>query len=501
MHFSPTRIRLPLLRLRCFTSLAPASPPVTSLTALQSQHSEFLSIYGPDPIYAWMSSYYRRPHPEYLPSVFLESALTPGSLQGPQALPFAAFLASVLRRSCSSEADFDGVLAACAGALCAAHGEGGPRAELLVGGEERLDTVLRALSLADMPAADAVLQRTSGAWASALAAGWARTDAGAGADASAPPPGAPPGWEQASREDILALAASLGPRTPPRPRAHLLHWPLPLLNLDAFTRDLRQQPFPLYAASRHLFARTRALHTLASSTSASSASSAATLALLVPPLAQEVTCAMVDGLWGHFYATGDSAAIERVLDVATGYADFLEEFGQQPFTAPSGAYPLPPALADSPYAAARFEASRHALLTLLWHCERHTAVGDALGAAFSALNDRAVLAEVGQRVGGEEEEGITAFGRARLDLLHHLHPTLQALAARAWQGGIGSGQWPAAYSRLHGEVGERGGQLLLQQQQHLGRPALPLSAFGCLLSQGAAWWSCPLWTSPCPTMP
>ena len=449
---------------RCFQrrALSTALAPPLALgdaAGLRAQHAAFLRIYGgvPDPIHAWMSSFYRRPHPEFLPAVFLQAALTPGALQGATALPFAAFLAALLPRLCASEGDADGVVAACAAALGCAHGEGVSEA-LLLGGEERLDTVLRALALAGVPGCDAVLARVSAEWGQGLAQAWGAEDA-RGGSGGAPWGGAPPGWEGASREDLAALAASLGPRAPPRLREPVLRWPIPVQNLAAFELALREQPSPLYGATRHLFARTRAMHALAARAPRGSPQ-AATFALLAPPLAAEVTQALTDALWGHFYATGDAAAVQRVLDIATGYGEFVEEFGAAPFSAPDGACALPAALEDSPDAAMRFAASRHALWTLLWHCERHTAVGDALSAGYAQLNDRAVLEDFagcasaeGGEGGGGGGGGITAFGRAQLDLLHYLRPSLAALAAQAWRRGIGSGVWPEAYAALHGEEG------------------------------------------------
>jgi hypothetical protein len=179
---------------------------------------------------------------------------------------------------------------------------------------------------------------------------------------------------------------------------------------------------------------------------------------------------MVDAYWGVFYATGEGGAVERVMDVATGYWEFVEEFGLGPALQYTTT-PLPPDLQDTPYVAMRFQASRHALWSLLWHAQRHTAVGDHYTSSLKQLNDRAVLSSLGEGEGEEGEgQGITRFGRDRLDLLLHIKPTMQALSALAWEQGVGSGKWPTTYALLHKdpldrlEVGEDG------------RLALPLSA-------------------------
>lgn len=385
-------------------------------------------------MYSWMSTFYRRPHPEYIPAAFLECLRSQGGgggLRGKGSLSSAVFLASLLSRGCRSEAEVDGVVSACVGALAEAYPGGGRGV-----GEEELDTLLRALGLANSPPCDAVLGRLVGAWRVDMERGWSATGAGCG----------PPGWENASKEDVVALVSSLEPRAPPRTRTPFLQWPIPTVNLSMFERTLKLEPFPVYGATRYLFSRTWAMHTLGRAVQSGQATpqQAATFPVLSPTLASEVTCLMVDAYWGVFYATGEGGPVERVMDVATGYWEFVDEFGMEPVLQyPSS--PLPPELTDTPYVAMRFQASRHALWSLLWHAQRHTAVGDHYTSSLKQLNDRAALSEEE----GGEGEGLTKFGRDRLDLLLYIKPTMQALTALAWEKGVGSGQWPTTYALLH----------------------------------------------------
>jgi len=190
---------------------------------------------------------------------------------------------------------------------------------------------------------------------------------------------------------------------------------------------------------------------------------AATFSLLSPALAAEITVGMVDGFWAHFYATGLSAGVDRVMDVAAGYWEFVEEFGNAPYLdygEDLGSI-IPPELADAPHVAARFNASRHALWSLLWHTQRHTAVGDIYAASLKSLNDRAVLSDLGGRGGAAEEAweeggiGITAFGKDRLSMMLHIKGTMEALASEAWEKGVGSGTWPETFHLLHKGLEER----------------------------------------------
>ena len=270
---------------------------------------------------------------------------------------------------------------------------------------------------------------------------------------------------------MRALAASLLPPPGAHNRTSFLRWPIPTLNLSAFEAHLRSEPFALYGATRHLFARTHAMHALAQRGTRNSEPNAATTArhtfvVLSPRLAQDVTVSMVEAMWAHFYATGDARAVSRVVDVGVAYGEFLDEFGDAPVTAFNGLdddmSPPPEAIADDPYARMRFNASRFALWSLLWHASRHTAVGDAFASSYASLNDKAALLDP-----MDTGEVLTAFGRSRLELMRVLLPSMTECAASAWSGGIGSGTWPPAYALLHEGGGGGEGALLGAPQRHL----------------------------------
>jgi hypothetical protein len=451
-----------------------------SSTALASQVDTFTSAYGVlggttgsgDPWADWMHSYYRRPHPELLPAALLHALRDHGGgpLLGREALPTSAFLAAaVFRRCCVTEDDVAGVLGACAGAAAVAAADA-PAAAAVA--DAALDTVLRAMWLAQLPACDALLARLAEDRGDALRAALPGSDAdGAGGGA-------------ARREELLAAAASLFPPAPLRRRAPLLVWPLPAADLTAFEAHAREEPFPLYGASALWGSRLRALR---SAGRGGGAPARAAAALLAPSLALSISTNMVEAYWAHFCATGDPAAVGRVCDAAAGYGEFLDEFGLAPVLAwrgdserggGGGGADVPEALRDDPLAALRFSASRFALASLLAHAGRHTAVGDAFAAALAALNDEAVARDA--RTAAGADGGLTAFGERRLNVMLAVRPIVAEFAVEAWATGVGSGNWPPSYAALHGGGGGGGGgsDAADARQPHAAAPALESSDLG-----------------------
>jgi hypothetical protein len=168
-----------------------------------------------------------------------------------------------------------------------------------------------------------------------------------------------------------------------------------------------------------------------------------------PRLAQDVTLALVDALWAHFYATGSAAAVLRVLDVATLFLEFLDDGGER-LLVPAASGELPPVPADvaeDPLALMRFVPSRHALASLLRHTATHVSVGDIALAQLEELEARVTLVDPA----GDGEALLTAFGAKRLRLLRRMRSTLAQLARHAVAEGVGSGRWPEGMRVLFGE--------------------------------------------------
>jgi hypothetical protein len=329
-----------------------------------------------------------------------------------------------------------------------------------------VDTLLRALWLAggeggggggarggggEAALFDGALARALPRYAGMLAGARSWAAAGGSADAQAAGGGA---------AFDAALVASLAPPSRGRQVPPLTSWPLPTVSFAAFEASLGAWAnghgggdgagdIPLLArGSRYLLAALRSV--------ARRGVDGHNATVGVPELASLATQSLVDALWATFFATGDPAAVERVLDAGTGYAEFLEEHGDAWVTkfrsgsvggegggdaAPRDFTGVPPSLEDDPLASMRFSASRYALWSLLVNASTHTAVGDAVARHHDAV---AELAAEGGR------EGMTAFGLRRLELLDALAPSLGALAEHAAAHGIGSGAWPESYQRGRG---------------------------------------------------
>jgi len=165
----------------------------------------------------------------------------------------------------------------------------------------------------------------------------------------------------------------------------------------------------------------------------------ADLAVVSPHVATAVTKALVDGYWSVYYATGDPHVITRVVDVATLYAPFMDEYGGAPAMG-DALPPLPSELEEDAFSAMRFDCGRYAIWTLLTNAATHASVGDVYLRHATELGERlAQMDPVALR------EDVTAFARSRVDVMAALVPAVQELREGASAGGIGSGQWPASY--------------------------------------------------------
>ena len=431
---------------------------------------------------AWAESFYRRPHPELLPGALLELVrASPGAAVGAASLPAAVFLSEVARGALhgpTEGAALMDALTACVREAREAPGAGvtGAADEAL----EKADTVLRALWLANTPACDSVLEAAASQWSDAMGGG----GGGGGGGAATTATGAPSSSSSSSSfpspsssssaaalegrgetEVEAALGRSLFPPAGQRHRAHITQWPLPVMNLTLFERHLSACDFPLYGCTRFWFMHTRAVRSFATS---ADARVRGRVGLLSPRLAQDLTVAIVDALWASFYATGAAVAVLRVLDVATLYLEFLDEPGLgERFVMPAadaaegadgrptadGAdedatlLPPPPShLLEDPLTLMRFEASRHALHSLLRHAAAHVAVGEAVLAQHDSLEERVNFVDPA----GNGDGALTGFGAKRLQLLRRLRPTLEQLARHAKSEGVGSGKWPQCMAILHG---------------------------------------------------
>jgi hypothetical protein len=323
---------------------------------------------------------------------------------------------------------------------------------------------------------------------------------------------------------LVASAQSILP--PPEKRARrrpVLDWPLPSQQLTEFERVLREQEFPLFGATRFLFAQTHAAHALAqkaeaertqraaarvrpgdsgsgrsgssSRSSSGSTGAAAAFAAMSPDVASVVSRCMVDAYWAVFYSTGDGRAISRVVDAAVPYVEFAEEYGDRwvahfgketladPNTGregPNRFNGVPEEFEDDPLNRMKFEVSRYALWSLLTNARTHTVVSEVFMKEFGLLSDRYAMSDPQAR-----EDEWTPFFRDRLDLMSLVQPSVAAMGAEAGRlGGIGSGEWPATY-RHPGEpiasvgmasAAEASGRLLAAGSSHHNAEAIESAA-------------------------
>ncbi len=392
-----------------------------STSSLIEAHTRFLNIYGggaDTPTEAWMASYYRRPSPEYLPAALLEAMYHPEPWIGVRALPMATFIGGVIRIMVPTKASGEALLATiftAAAITTIGSGASGPlkaRAAFTLlhavpHGGEILDTLLRAFWLANVSHLDELLAGAAKDAAQSVAVAMSKGTFSSNADMST--------TTSPSASDLTALAFSLFPPPGERNRASsILAWPFPAADIAAFTAHVKRAKYAIWGSSRYIFSITHALHvktSLSSSSSSSSPSSSplpSLVNILAPGAAREINNNMITALWSYFYATGESRqVVSRVLDAAADYADYLDEFGSSPVTRvleerntttrtktnntewQTDTNCDPPELEDSPHDAMRFGASRFALVSLLWHARRHTAVADAFAVDLAAAQDAA----------------------------------------------------------------------------------------------------------------
>jgi hypothetical protein len=435
-------------------------------------HEKLLAAYGTrqegrQPLEEWMQTYYRRPHPELLPGAFLEALRTPNAFAGPRSLACAVFLSEVFRGVLTQRAHLhetfgvllaalriDGVteerVTAAASDESASSSSSSSSSSSLWA--EKLDTVLRGLYLTNSPLLDEYLSDT--------AAEWRKEGRKQMESQIAPAPGHPSG------ETLLALADSIFPPDELRGnRTHILDWPLPVMNLSAFEKHVSESRYPVYGCTQYWWSRTNALWTFGPR---GPQPSAASFAVLSPMIASDLTMAMVDAFWAHFYATGDTRAVLRVLDIGTLYMEFFDEYGDKYVTqmaqsqgqeqgqaqgqghgqGPEGSgssntEELPDELRDDPYTLMRFNPSRYALYTLLVHAGSHTVVGDAFGSQLGELLNTTRLHDP-----TATDDLLTGFGRRRLELMKLLAPSIAEQAKVASVHGVGSGNYPESYAAL-----------------------------------------------------
>lgn len=446
----------------------PVRPEVSAELAVQRDtfgavFADAAASGGRPPIQDWVQTYYRRPRLDLLFGAFAEGLRTRGAFTGRAAFPTAVFLSEVLRGVVTESHHVVALMEHFIGAIIelnkevlgsAPSDDMSPAAALF--GSEHLDTVLRGLYLADTPWADEYLASLVDGWKGQLEAQGRGGEGGGDDDLAAA---------------VYALSQSLYPPSPPRPaspRPHILTWPLPSLNIDTFQKALASSPFCPYACtSRHLFMHTHAAYTAAQAAPGGAkaagsgargkaapprtgAKAASSFAMLVPELATLLTVSLVDAYWSVFYATGNPAAVLRVLDAATPYMDFIEEYGDAGVRGYNPAKAavvlggdgsdLPEEFEDDPFGAMKWETSRYALWSLLSNTATHTVVGEIYFKHFSEVNDSIAILDPISRA-----EEVTAFGEARYGLLKLLLPGMQAAGRVAAAGGIGSGRWPASY--------------------------------------------------------
>ena len=103
---------------------------------------------------------------------------------------------------------------------------------------ELMETLFRAMYLANLPTFDVALESLSSKWTAAIING----SSGDGEHET----------------ELATLAASLFPAATDRVRVPLLEWPIPSLSLSIFETHVTRYRFPVYAASRYLFSGTHA---------------------------------------------------------------------------------------------------------------------------------------------------------------------------------------------------------------------------------------------------
>jgi hypothetical protein len=144
--------------------------------------------------------------------------------------------------------------------------------------------------------------------------------------------------------------------------------------------------------------------------------------------------AVVEALWGTFYATGDAKYIRRIADIASDWAhDGSAADGAVGLLLDLRA-PMPPALAgpgDSPEATARAvraQTARVAIWSLIHHTRRHTAVTKTLAAEVSDLAPWLVDTDAhGSAAAAEPSAAVAGAALRRLDVF----PAVLHLAARS----------------------------------------------------------------------
>jgi hypothetical protein len=405
--------------------------------AVSNQLMELRSIYGGEEgslihaLQEWMQTFYRRPRPDLLLGVWAAAAQTPGAFTGPGAFPAAVFLSrSVVQQfEHSSDRLYSWIDALSFASSLGAGLDNPPQTSLH--SAALMETLFRALYLADKPLFDATLGEIVPTWVREH-----QEEHEVGAD------------DEVS--ELAAAAASLFPPPPARVRVPLLDWPIPSMSLSTFEAHVTQSRFPIYAASRYLFSGTHACYQLANK-------DRGRLAVLLPHVASCVTNSLVDGYWSEFYARGTPHAVLRVIDVATPYMDFVDEYGVEWATKYKQAEAavslssgwndlggIPEEFGSDPYARMRFETSRYALWSLLVNAATHTVVGDVFIRHAAAMDER--VAMLGPLSDVEiAHVGMTAFGRTQLRLMKILSPSIADLYQHADKIGIGSGIWPESY--------------------------------------------------------
>lgn len=450
---------------RLFSSSV-ADPRRPLLKDIASKHlTEFIAIYGgaegsaSRALNEWTQTYYRRPRPDLLLGAWCAAATTPGAFTGPASFPASVFLARATASQLKNNVERIKGLAD-ALAFVAAHSAGlnsPPQAS--VHSAELMETFFRALYLVNSPSVDGVIERIVSDWVSEHTE---NRSAGIGDSA----------------DELAAAALSLFPPSAQRVRIPIVDWESPAASLSTFEAHVTRSRFPIYAGSRYLFSGTHACYQLARK-------DPGRFTALLPHVATVTTNAFVDGLWSEFYATGGRRPVMRVLDVATPYMDFVEDYGVEwatQYKRDAAAVSLtdgwgdlggiPDEFATDPYARMRFETSRYALWTIFLNAATHAVVGDVLSKHTADAQNRAAL--YGPMGAEEPSSGFSAFGRLQLKLLAAISPAIANLHQQADDTGIGSGQWPASYPPPGAALGA--GTMLRQLQLSDGVGAAAASA-------------------------
>jgi hypothetical protein len=130
-----------------------------------------------------------------------------------------------------------------------------------------------------------------------------------------------------------------------------------------------------------------------------------------------------------------------MLDVATPYESFMEEFGMQPAFSFEDE-PVPTSFLDDPYNTMKFECSRAALYSVLQLASLHTNVGELIDKELQDLALRVMMLDSQPF----SPDRASPFGEQRMRLMAACMERLRECYATAVQGGgIGSGQWPASF--------------------------------------------------------